>query len=536
MNKYIKYALGALIVISNFGCDDFLDVVPDNRTEIDTVDKMGKLIADAYPLSCYAGFLNSRVDYVSDKGNGYTENSSNTEQFFWRDITETSQDTPTHYWRACYYSIAEVNHALEAAEKMGYSSTQDVYIGEAKMIRAYAHFMLVSLFSKFYEIDGDNSSMGIPYVTEPEKVALQSYDRRTVRETYESIEKDLTEGLELLGPDNTYQTPKFHFNKVAGQAFATRFYLFKGDWNKVIAHANVIIPEAIDFVKNTQQKIINVSANDAATIYAKNNFQPWLTTFASAAGSTQIKQDFSSSSNPANLLLVDAPSRVANRINSWRYATLYEDVYPTLQGANITGGTWAYRVYSSSSYHYYVPKFEAKFVTTEINASSGVYYTQFPLFRTEEILLNRAEAYVMTEQYDKAIADLNIFCRQRIKSYNEVNHGITEDKLLEFYKTAYSNEDHFLNKYNAYGSASWSDLKKSLIMCILEFRRNEFMWEGLRYFDLIRYKIPVTHKDYNGNSNTLYPGDDRWVFQIPETSVLAGMELNPRTNLLSKEW
>lgn len=73
-------------------------------------------------------------------------------------------------------------------------------------------------------------------------------------------------------------------------------------------------------------------------------------------------------------------------------------------------------------------------------------------------------------------------------------------------------------------------------MCILEFRRNEFMWEGLRYFDLIRYKIPVTHKDYNGNTNTLYPGDDRWVFQIPETSVLAGMELNPRTNLLSNEW
>ena len=147
MNKYIKCALGALMVVSAVGCDDFLDVVPDNRTEINTVDKMGKLIADAYPLSCYAGFLNSRVDYVSDKGVGYTENSSNTEQFFWRDITETSQDTPTHYWRACYYSIAEVNHALEAAEKMGYSSAQDVYVGEGKVIRAYAHFMLVNLFS-----------------------------------------------------------------------------------------------------------------------------------------------------------------------------------------------------------------------------------------------------------------------------------------------------------------------------------------------------------------------------------------------------
>ena len=180
MNKYIKYALGALIVASTSSCDDFLDVVPDNRTEINTVEKVGKLIADSYPLSCYAGFLNSRVDYVSDKGTGYSENSSNTDQFFWRDLTETSQDTPTHYWRACYYGIAEVNHALEAIEKMGYTSDCDVYIGEGKMVRSYAHFMLVSLFSKFYEIGGANSSLGVPYVTEPEKVALQSYDRRNV--------------------------------------------------------------------------------------------------------------------------------------------------------------------------------------------------------------------------------------------------------------------------------------------------------------------------------------------------------------------
>ena len=536
MNKYIKYALGALIVASTSGCDDFLDVVPDNRTEINTVEKVGKLIADSYPLSCYAGFLNSRVDYVSDKGTGYSENSSNTDQFFWRDLTDTSQDTPTHYWRACYYGIAEVNHALEAIEKMGYTSECDVYIGEGKMVRSYAHFMLVSLFSKFYEKDGDNSSLGIPYVTEPEKVALQSYDRRTVKKTYESIEEDMLEGLKLLGSDNTYQVPRFHFNKSAAEAFATRFYLFKGEWDKVIEHANVIIPEASVFVKNTNKEIINVAADDPATTYAKKNFQPWLTDFASAAGSTEIKMGFSATDNPANLLLIAAPSRVATRVNSWRYATLYDDVYSTQQGQNITGGSWGYRIYSSSSYHYYVPKFESKFVTTEINASTGVYYTQFPLFRAEEILLNRAEAYAMNNQFDKAIADLNIFCRQRIKSYNEVSHSITEAKLLEFYQKAYNNEEHFLNKYNAYGAASWDDLKKSIIMCILEFRRNEFMWEGLRYFDMIRYKMPVTHKTSNGDSNTLYPGDDRWVFQIPETSTLAGMELNPRENLLSKEW
>ena len=93
-----------------------------------------------------------------------------------------------------------------------------------------------------------------------------------------------------------------------------------------------------------------------------------------------------------------------------------------------------------------------------------------------------------------------------------------------------------MKKYNAYGSAAWSDLKKSLILCILDFRRNEFMWEGLRYWDLIRYKIPVTHRTNTGDENTLYPGDDRWVLEIPETAVLSGVALNPRENLLSKKW
>ena len=68
------------------------------------------------------------------------------------------------------------------------------------------------------------------------------------------------------------------------------------------------------------------------------------------------------------------------------------------------------------------------------------------------------------------------------------------------------------------------------------FRSNEFMWEGLRYWDLVRYKIPVTHVTIDGRSNTLYPGDDRWVLQIPETAVLSGIELNPRENLLSDKW
>ena len=137
---------------------------------------------------------------------------------------------------------------------------------------------------------------------------------------------------------------------------------------------------------------------------------------------------------------------------------------------------------------------------------------------------------------EKALADLNIFCRQRIKNYNEEKHVITEQTVVKFYNAALSNEDHFMKKYNAYGSASWSDVKKALILCILDFRRNEFMWEGLRWWDMMRYRIPITHTTKEGDSNTLYPGDDRWLLQLPETAELADVQLNPRSNFLSRQW
>ncbi len=534
MKKYFRnIAVGGLVLLT--GCNNFLDVVPDDRTEINTTEKLAKLVADAYPKASYAAMLNSRVDFVTDKGSGKQENNSNTDPFFWRDVEDETQDTPTWFWRKFYYSIAEVNHALKAAEEMGAPKEQEPYIAEAKMIRSFSHFMLVSLFAKFYDKDSDNSSPGVPYVTEPETVALAKYDRETVAKTYEKIEKDLIESIDKLGSDAIYTVPRYHFTRAAANAYASRFYLYKGNWGKVITYASKVFPMPSVFVGQEGAK--NVSDRDNANIYAKNNFQPWLTTYAVAPGSSDVKIAYTKSDNTSNLLLTEMSSRMSRYANTWRYGCVKSDLEQTLTSSalNVTGGQWAYRNWYSGD-NYYVPKYYELFIKTDINASSGIIYTIFPTFRNEEVLLNRAEAYVMLEDYEKALADLNIFCRQRIKNYNEEKHVITEQTVVKFYNAALSNEDHFMKKYNAYGSASWSDVKKALILCILDFRRNEFMWEGLRWWDMMRYRIPITHTTKEGDGNTLYPGDDRWLLQLPETAELADVQLNPRSNFLSRQW
>lgn len=527
----LKYALLTLAMAAQVGCNDYLDKLPDNRTEIDSVDKIAQLIASSYPKGCYASMTDSRVDYVVDKGKG-NENNSNTDPYFWRDVKDVSQDTPDYFWQKCYYSVAGVNHALAVLDGMSNAEKAEAepYVGEGYVLRAFSHFLVASLYTKFFDAENDGVNMGIPYVYEPETVVIKQYERGTVKETKAKIEEDLEKGLKLLGSDAVYNVPRFHFTSKAANAFAARYYLFTGQWDKVIEHASKVIPEPASFTENG-----NVVSNDPANVYCANNFQPWVTDYQSVPSSTDIKEYYTSGDNPSNLLLTEMSSRLSRYANTWRYG---------MDGANAgylysvtaAGTKLAFRTYSSSSTHYYVPKFREHFVRTSINATTGTIYTIFPYLRNEEVLLNRAEAYVMTDQPEKALADLNVYARNRIVNYDEEGNMLTEDGLLAFYEGACNNSENFLCEYNAYGAASWTDFKRALILCILDFRNQEFRWEGLRYYDMHRYMMPVTHYSFSGEENTLYPGDDRWVLQIPESSSLSGLELNPRKNLLSKEW
>ena len=93
--------------------------------------------------------------------------------------------------------------------------------------------MLVSLWSNRYNPATAETDLGIPYVTKPESELIKKYTRNSVKEVFDFIQKDIEEGLKYV--TNDYRRDhKFHFNKEAAKAFASRFYLVKGDWEKVI--------------------------------------------------------------------------------------------------------------------------------------------------------------------------------------------------------------------------------------------------------------------------------------------------------------
>jgi hypothetical protein len=175
----------------------------------------------------------------------------------------------------------------------------------------------------------------------------------------------------------------------------------------------------------------------------------------------------------------------------------------------LTGGNFAFSLYSiSEGTHMLVPKIDEYFVKLSVNAEIGNPYVMVPLFTVEEVLFNRAEAYTYTGNTTAAIADLNTYASARINNYSPVTHNITAAKINAAFNT--------------------TNLQNGLIQAILFYKRAEFIHEGMRWFDILRYKLPVVHTTRDGQTLTLTADDPRKVLQIPQSTSLSGLSPNPR--------
>ena len=491
MKKRFLYISCFVAFTASTGCKKYLEKEPDNRAVLNTPEKVSQLLATAYPHANYQTFAETMSDNVTDIGNGVVPdaNSYNTihDPYFYIDTRENQDDSPEFYWNACYAAIAAANQALETISKAPDKTEYAAQKGEALVARAYAHFMLVTFFSKVYDAATASSDPGIPYVKEPETVFIKQYDRKTVQYVYDEIEKDLLTGIPLI-QDKEYAVPKYHFTLSAAYAFATRFYLFKKDYASVVQYGNLAVPN-----------------NNFAV-----NLRPWNTDYKNITDVTQLFQTYAKSTENANLLLTETQSTWARNYYITRYAldpATQQQIIP--RPDKVSGGIFSYALYSVfEGTHMLIPKIAEYFVRTSVNADIGNAYVMVPLLTVEEVLFNRAEAYAYLGNTAAAIADLNTFISKRINNYSPSTNSVTADKIKTVFQT--------------------SDLQKAVISAILYYKRAEFVHEGMRWFDILRYKIPVVHTTADGQVITLGPDDPRRVLQIPQATSIVGLQQNPR--------
>jgi hypothetical protein len=522
--KYSIYQLITLILLSSCSdLNDFLDTAPDKRVEWTTPKQISKLLVIAYSDGNYALLAELSSDNFIDNNspndmgfyyNLASRNRMDDEIYAWEDaVSDDEEDSPSAVWNGCYYAIAIANNALKAIEKMeaeGKENEVSAQNGEALLCRAYHHFILVNIFAKTYRNQSlSKEDPGVPYVTEPEKQVSVHYERLSVADVYDKIEQDLVNGIGLI-VDNVYEIPLYHFNKKAANAFAARFYLFKREYDKVIKHANLALgssPVLRDWNKSTPT--YESIARFWIDVESLNNF-----------------------------LLIPTGS-FFNRVFNTRYACNREAADATIFG---TGPTWSDynfhpcydgRLYirSSQEYGLFFPKNGEFFEFTDKIAQIGLGHIVRAEFTAEETLLCRAEANVFLVNDSMAVADLKRFDDSRkIKQGNTfIPTAILTDAIIRsFYTKA---RPLFVQEFNTEKISPdfiVTENQKPLLDCILHFRRLETIYDGMRWFDIKRYGIEITHKIGKGRVETLTWDDPRRALQIPQEVILAGMDPNDR--------
>lgn len=384
---------------------------------------------------------------------------------------------------APYAIIGRANIVIRDADKFATPENQkkvNRLKGQAYAIRAHAHFDLLRFFGQAFV--RNSTELAVPYVKEFLVSTSVKPARLTVQNFYNELFADLTAAQGLLANVDTDINPGGEatrsFIDLAGvYAIQARAYLYAGMWGEAATAAT----NAINL------RPLVTYGDDAAFQGMYNGTAAgeiiWNVQFDAGqggpGGSVYFAQNNRSAYAPVpEIATMDGTSGLI-RSNDMRY----DAFFATLNGP-----------------------FGNRLVLYKYAGKNGVIdgNANFPVYRTGEMYLIRAEARARNSQPVPAMQDLNFIRSNRIGGY--VDESLSGDALLN----AIQNE-----------------------------RRRELVGEGHRFFDLKRTSKSIVRTGACGNPSvtpsgecTLTSSARQWNLPIPfaETNVNGNMVPNPGYN------
>ena len=527
--RFYIIAILLVAVSALTSCNKFLDVMPDNRTEVDTDVKMQGLLVSAYPPTDYMLLTEFSSDNVDDFG----PTNPNTDRFIdqvfaWKDITESDNEDTEMLWGNSYMAIANANQVIQSIEDMGGAQENGLTaeMAEALLCRAYNHFILVNVFAQNYSTKYSATDPGITYMSHPENELDPKYKRQSVAEVYEAIDKDVTTALQWVN-DKYLTVPKYHFNKKAAYAFAAMFYLYYEKWDESIKYADLCL------------------GSEPAT-----SLRDWKTQASMTQDYEVLTNHYIDSTLPCNLLLMTAyskmglafgPYSVYSKYSHGRYLTEQEDALAlaTLFGASNKDFYYSpVKIYGATNLDKCIFwKLPYLFEYTDPVAQIGYYRTVYPALTTDYTLLQRAEAKILRSaagDLDGAASDMNMW----LNNISRMDFQLTPESIHTMMKDIpYAQWDTSTVKKVLNPDFTIEDkasLQESMLQFNILLKRVEGLGQGLRWFDVKRYGIEIERRIINSKGEPESPGDKlvirdkRRAIQIPKKVIDAGYEANPR--------
>lgn len=227
-SKILLLSLCSMFLLSS--CDKFLDIKPTGSVIPETLEEYRALITGAYyefPRDRgMAGFRSDEM--LVDPSSDFDKNSYGDIEI-WND-RPTAEGATSFEWVKYYNTIFKANEIINARSAItkGTKEGVDQLVGEAYMLRAYSHFILVNLYGQPYTKEGAPASKSVPLKLDNDLEKVLS--RNTVEELYKAIFADIEEAKKLINVESWEAKLGYRFNTKSVNAFDARARLYVGDW------------------------------------------------------------------------------------------------------------------------------------------------------------------------------------------------------------------------------------------------------------------------------------------------------------------
>lgn len=214
-----------LVMFGAASCEEYTDLTPKGALVIETADQFYEMVSlpnRGYPINNFQYLVDDQWMKESNVI-GVTPNI-NTINFTFDETTDrVSLMSGSSFYNQAYVYINRWNTIISLVDdSKGEGSTKQLAKAEAKIYRAYDHFLLVNHYAKGYDPQTAATDGGICIMDKFDLEAQPS--KSTVAQVYDFIQKDIEEALPYLK-----ETPRdvYHPSLAFAYAFKAKVHLFK---------------------------------------------------------------------------------------------------------------------------------------------------------------------------------------------------------------------------------------------------------------------------------------------------------------------
>lgn len=272
----LKYTLGALMAaFALASCSLDVNMYDGVTGEDVTARNIVELSQGSYSMLKYDGglidygyfFWAYGADDLSWGG------TSSDVKFDIYDYSRNINSSVTEYtWELGYRTIGNCNKVIEMGAELGSNITDEekVIVGENYYLRALSYFLLVNEFAQPYSNNPtQNPGLPLKLTSDPDDLPKS---RSTVAEVYDQVVKDLQDAITYMTlPAGMSPKNSCYATKEAAQALLARVYLYMENWDGAWNMANEVINSGrFNLLQGDDYKIYSqfVPEDNSETIFA----------------------------------------------------------------------------------------------------------------------------------------------------------------------------------------------------------------------------------------------------------------------------